>query len=124
MKSILVLENDLLVVRYIRAVLQPLDFETVAASNAAAAYASFARAGGFDLLLVDVGPRSSGAETILGLRDRTPGLPVVVMSTSSPDEWRPRDAAQIESLPAESVSYLWKPFLPDALVSTVKRMLG
>jgi CheY-like chemotaxis protein len=123
-KSVLVLDDDLLVLRYIRAVLEPLGVRMVAANNVAAAYGSFIRHGGCDLLVVDVSPRnSSGAETISRLRRENPELPVVIMSATSPAAWRNGDAAQIGRLPAETVSYLWKPFYPGALRSAVKKIL-
>lgn len=125
MKTVLVLDEDLLVVRYIRAVLEPVGLKMVAANNVAAAYGRFLRDGGFDLLLADVSPQSSaGAETISRLRDAAPELPVLIMSASSRAAWRKRDAAQIGKLPVESVSYLWKPFLPGALRAAVKDILG
>jgi hypothetical protein len=55
-KSVLVLDDDLLVVRYIRAVLQPVGLRMLALNNVAAAY------GGFDLLIVKRQPRGAVAE--------------------------------------------------------------
>ena len=125
MKSVLVLDDDLLVVRYIRAVLEPLGLKVVAANNVAAAYGGFVRDGGFDLLVVDIGPwNSSGAEAISLLREANPKLPIVIMSATSAAAWRSRDAERISELPAELVSYLWKPFPPDALRAAVRRILG
>jgi DNA-binding response OmpR family regulator len=63
-------------------------------------------------------------DTIRRLRDADPELPVVIMTASSPAGWHKRDAAQISDLEWNSVSSLGKPFLPDALRTTVKRMLG
>jgi CheY-like chemotaxis protein len=56
-------------------------------------------------------PRMAGQETLFHLRERTPDLPIVLMSGYTEQEV----AAKVLSTTSGAVGFLQKPFLPDDL---------
>jgi DNA-binding NtrC family response regulator len=72
----------------------------------------------FDLLIVDIRmPGLSGVELLRSLRQRDPHLPVLMMTAF------PSVETAVESMKLGAADYITKPFLPEDLLATVRRLL-
>jgi len=79
---ILVVDDDVTIRDSIKLVLETIGFETVPAENGERALEAFARTG-CDGAIVDLMmPGMGGLETICALREKSPELPIVVVSGS------------------------------------------
>ena len=95
MVDVLVVEDDPVFARVLRAQLGALDDPTCVVTHAASLAAAVARLreGGVDVVLTDLGlPDSQGQPTVDALRAARPGVPIVVLSGA---EDRPRGAAAV-----------------------------
>ena len=78
-----------------------------------------------DLLVADLSlANSSGIQVALLLRTVIPTLPVVVTSRYPLNSWSDRDLADLGRLGSNSVVILQKPFLPQALLNTIRDLMG
>ena len=80
-----------------------------------------AAAGGFDLVLADVNmPVMDGISMVRELRTRPAykGVPILMLTTESHTE------KKMEGKAAGATGWLVKPFDPDQLVATVRKVLG
>jgi two-component system, cell cycle sensor histidine kinase and response regulator CckA len=118
-ERILLVEDDEVLRSLIELILRERGYAVVSATRADEAMELFeARAGEFDLVLSDhVLPGMRGHELALRFRERTPGLPVVLMSGYAGNTLELGDLAS-------AALFIEKPFAPDALAETVRAALG
>lgn len=82
MPRILVVDDDATIRDSIKLVLETAGIETIAAENGERALELFSRAG-FDGAIIDLMmPGMNGLETVCALREKSPELPIVVVSGS------------------------------------------
>ncbi len=110
MKTIILLEDEPLVVKFLQRVLK--HYDVIPATTAEQALEDFGNLDRLvDLLITDVRlPRLSGIQVALHIREQIPLFPVVLMSGYLPDGWRDMDTLDLERLGSQSVAILPKPF--------------
>lgn len=124
MKTLLVLEDEPVLMMLLRHLLKP--YRLIEAATAEQALRLFnENRRRIDLLLADVSlPASSGIQVALLLRSKIPSLPVILTSGYPVSVWASRDAADLEQLGARSVEIIQKPFKAQVLPNTVHEMIG
>ena len=124
MKTILVLENEPLVMKIMRQVLKQYEvLGTVTAEEAVRAFRE--RHNGIDLLVADLTlPISSGIQVALLLRSEKADLPVILTSGYPVSDWTGRDYSDFARLGSTSVVFLQKPFQLHALSNAVAAFIG
>ena len=124
MKTLLVLEDEALVMRLLRQVLK--QYNIVEATSAEQAIQlSQGCDPRIDLLLADVTlPISSGVRVALSLRCENPDLPVILTSGYPLSDWSERDTAGLTRLSSKSLIILQKPVPPRQLLSAVAELIG
>ena len=115
--KVLVVDDEPIVLKSCRMVLEAEGFEVMMAGSAQEALAAIeAHAPG--LLLVDVKmPVLDGMYLMRQVRERRPGMPIIVMSGYST-----RDTIR-EALELGAATFIAKPFTPDELTDTVRSVL-
>jgi len=126
-KTILLLDDERPIRKYLYAVLAPLGYELLEAATAEEAFHQFEQKDcHLDLLIADVnlplGP--SGVRVALGMRSLLPFLRVILTSGYPQSLWDDQDAAELSELPSDSVICLQKPFAASALLESVHRLAG
>lgn len=123
MKTLLVLEDQPSLMKFMRQVLRP--YRLVEATNAEEALLLFLdHDSQVDLLIADVSsPKRSGIQVALLLRGKLPELPVILTSGYPVGCWSVRDTADLDRLGSRLVSILEKPFTPQVLLSAVRRLI-
>jgi DNA-binding response OmpR family regulator len=124
MKTILLLEDEPLVMNLLKLVLKR--FSVIAATTGEEALQIFGnRDSPFDLLITDVRlQRLSGIQVALRIRSQCPEFPVVLMSGYPAGDWRGEDASDLEILGSDSVILLQKPFEAQVLLTAVCDLIG
>lgn len=124
MKTLLVLEDEPLVMKLLRHMLK--QYNLVEATSAEEALRLFNDHGNqIDLLLADVTlPMSSGIQVALTIRSKAPNLPVILTSGYPVSGWNERDAADLKRLDSRSVVILQKPNPGRRLLSAVEELIG
>ena len=124
MKTVLVLEDEPLVMNLLRYILKP--YSLVEARSAEEALRLFrARGHEIDLLLTDLSlPIISGVQVALILRCEIPTLPVILTSGYPANGWNDRDAADLKRLGSKSVIVLQKPNPPRQLLTAIDELIG
>ncbi|MEI9974408.1 MAG: response regulator [Ignavibacteriota bacterium] len=124
MKTLLVLEDEPLVMKLLRHMLK--QYTIVEATRAEQALRLFNdHAQQIDLLLADVTlPVSSGIQVALVLRSKIPNLPVILASGYPVDNWSEQDANDLKRLDSRSLTILQKPTPPKQLLSAVAELIG
>ena len=124
MKTLLVLEDEPVLMVLLRHLLKPYRLiEAATAEQALRLFNDHDRR--IDLLLADVTlPASSGIQVALLLRSELPNLPVILTSGYPVSVWAERDAADLERLGSSSVAILQKPFKAQVLPNTIREMIG
>jgi len=124
MKTVLVLEDEPLVMDLLRYILK--HYSLVEAGGAEEALRLFHdRDREIDLLLADVSlPVSSGVQVALILRCENPALPVILTSGYPANSWKDCDAADLQRLGSNSVIVLQKPSTPRRLLSAIDELIG
>jgi len=126
-RSILLMDDDLSQLSFVRAVLEDLGFEVMAAANGETALA-LAEAQDFDLALLDIAmPGPSGWETASSLRARQkPALRILMLSANAHERFGPEAGA--DSQPAKGAAahnqFLVKPIEIGALIDALGDQLG
>ncbi|MFN8095236.1 MAG: response regulator, partial [Vicinamibacteria bacterium] len=116
--KLLVVEDDLATLAALVGMLESLGYDVVGVTSGEEALRS-PRDLRFDLLLTDyMMPGMNGAELATRLRERWPGLPVIVASGYVDDE------AALLRIERDGMELLPKPFDSVALGATVARVLG
>jgi DNA-binding NtrC family response regulator len=78
-----------------------------------------------DLLVADLSlAKSSGILVALLLRSVIPGLPIILTSGYPVNSWSARDSADLDRLGSNSVVILQKPFSSQALLKTIRALMG
>ena len=119
MPRILVVDDDVTIRDSIKLVLETIGIETIPAENGERALEAFGRTG-CDGAIVDLMmPGMSGLETISALREKSPALPIVVVSGSLT---RGSNAPELLRLATElrDVTSLAKPFRLIELLQAVR----
>jgi two-component system, cell cycle sensor histidine kinase and response regulator CckA len=111
--TVLVVEDEEGVREVVSRMLQRLGFQVLEAGDGIEALEVIEQHDGIlTAVLLDLSmPRMAGQETLFHLRERTPDLPIVLMSGYTEQEV----AAKILSTTSGAVGFLQKPFLPDDL---------
>ena len=124
MKTILMLENDPILMEVFRHILK--QYNVMEATGAEQALQLFRNHHGrIDLLVADLTlPASSGIQVALLLRIETPALPVILTSGYPVSDWTGRDYSDLERLGSTSVVFLQKPLQVAVLSSAVCELLG
>lgn len=124
MKTLLVLEDEPLVMNLLRHILK--QYSLVEARSAEEALRFFHdRDREIDLLLTDLSlPVISGVQVALILRCEIPALPVILTSGYPANGWNDRDAADLKRLGSDSVIVLQKPNPPGLLLSAIDELIG
>src|ERR1035437_5257585 len=124
-KTILVLEDESMLLKLLGLVLSQ-DYCVLKASTAEQALSLFIEhSRQVDLLVADLSlPKSSGILVALLLRSVIPGLPIILTSGYPVNSWCERDAADLHRLGSTSVVVLQKPFPSQALLKTVRELIG
>jgi CheY-like chemotaxis protein len=123
MKTILVLEDELIIIKLLRHSLQK--YRVLEAATADEALALFdANDRHIDLLLADLTlPTSSGLRVAFYLRAELRDLPVIVTSGNPVENWTPHDQDDLARLGPDTVAILQKPFPTKVLLSLVHELL-
>jgi CheY-like chemotaxis protein len=124
MNTILLLEDEYLIMRLLRHTLKP--YTVLEASTAEEAIQRFIENNRtIELLIADVTlPVSSGVEVALLLRSELPDVVVILMSGYPVSHWSDQDAEGLARLGADSVSVLQKPFPRELLRGKVTELIG
>jgi CheY-like chemotaxis protein len=124
MKTMLVLDDELIAIGLLRRVLK--EYALIEATTAEQAIRRFnARGRQIDLLLARVKlQRSSGIQLALLLRWELPNLPVILTSECPVTDWSDRDFDDLERLGLRSVAILKRPFQPQLLLYAVYDLIG
>jgi signal transduction histidine kinase/CheY-like chemotaxis protein len=126
-RTILLMDDDLRQLSFVRAVLEDLGFEVMAAANGETALA-LAEAQDFELALLDIAmPGPSGWETASSLRARQkPDLRIVMLSANAHERFGPEAGA--DGQPARGAAahnqFLVKPIEIGALIDALGDQLG
>ncbi len=116
-RRILVIEDDPLIRKLLGIALRGLGYELHARSDGPSGFRRL-RSGRYDLLLTDFRlPGMTGIEVIRAAREAGIGIPVILMSTSSPEE------LGVSARERRGFRFLRKPFGLRVLASTVRRAL-
>jgi two-component system chemotaxis response regulator CheY len=120
MSRILAVDDSASMRNMVRMTLSAAGFDVVQAEDGAVAL-ELARTSPFDLVLADLNmPRMNGVELIRALRAEATyrTVPILMLTTeSSTDRKR-------EGKAAGATGWIVKPFDPDQLIATIKRVLG
>lgn len=124
MKTLLVLEDEPLVMSLLRHILK--EYKIVEATNAEEALRFFHEPDReIDLLLADVTLASdSGVHVALMLRSKKPDLPVILTSGYPVSSWNDRDTADLQRLGSNSLIILQKPNPAGRLLNAVDELFG
>ena len=124
MKTILILENDPSVMRFLRHALK--QYHLIEATTAEEALHLFAERGRHvDLLLADVTlPTSSGLRVAFFLRSEIRTLPVILTSGCPVSNWNDQDTADLLRLGSGHLKVIQKPFHSHKIAELVSKLLG
>jgi CheY-like chemotaxis protein len=124
MKTVLVLEDEPIIMELLRRMLTP--YTVIEANTAEQALRLFIDHGRqVDLLVADVTlPTSSGIEVALLLRSESPNLPVLLTSGCPLDFWSDRNTADLGRLGSGSVVVVDKPFQLHVLANAVRSLIA
>jgi CheY-like chemotaxis protein len=123
-KTILLLDDEVSLMKLMSHVLVRRGFVVWESSNAEEAIARFLDVKGqIDLLVADVNlPSSTGIQVALLLRAELPTLRVILTSGYERSDWQGRDAADLERLGLDSLKILQEPFMPQALLNCIQEL--
>ena len=124
MSVILLLEDDPVVMVYMRRILK--QYPLIEATSAEEALRLFNECGRqIDLLVANLTlPASSGIEVALALRLELPILPVIVTRGFPAGIWSRRNSADLGRLGSDFIAIIEKPIQAQVFLNTVRRMLG
>jgi len=115
--KILVVDDDAIVVKSCKRILEAEGFEVSAVSSADQALETI-KDYEFDLLLIDVKmPKHDGFFLMREIKKEVPEMPVIVMSGY------PTPETIAEVLKSGAVQFIPKPFRPDELIKTVHKAI-
>jgi two-component system NtrC family response regulator len=115
--SILVIDDNPLILQCCRDVFAEEGYATVEAGNGTEGMAKISQ-GGFDVIITDLKmPGADGMEVLRFARDKEPGTPVIILTGF------PTVPSAIESVKAGAFDYVCKPLTPDELVLVTNKAL-
>lgn len=118
MKNILIIENDLLLLKTMATILIARGFLISIAKDGKEALYEISRKK-FDLVLTDLMlPYASGMEIIDKLNEGDAKTPVIIMSSSHSEE------SITDGFSIGADDYIKKPFTPGELISRISRLIG
>jgi DNA-binding NtrC family response regulator len=113
--SILVVDDDALVLANVTAMLEDLGHRVTAVAGGRQALDALEQGMPADLVLTDqLMPEMSGVELIAAVRDRWPGVPVLIMSGH----------IDLDPGAVKDIRILAKPFRQDALARAIRDVAG
>src|SRR5690348_16540010 len=112
--TVLVVEDDPFILRFVKTVLDREGFSVVAVSNGLQAVNTFFKhSGALSLMLVDIEtPELTGAAFVDSIPTLNPRVPVIFTSTGG--------ERQVSALARKGYPLLYKPFTPGNLVKVVR----
>ena len=126
--SILILEDNPIVMKLLRIVLQGQRFRVLETGTAAEALSCFREhrtIGNIHLFIADLCvPDGSGIQVAATLWSQDPTLRVIVASGYPRSLWSVSDAAAAAVLPPQSFALLEKPFVPCTLLAMIASMVN
>jgi CheY-like chemotaxis protein len=124
MKTILLLEDELCLMKLLSRVLERHGYIVWGPGAGEDAIARFADANcKIDLLVADVNlPASSGVQIALLLRAARPSLNVILTSGYPTNAWKAEDVADLERLGSDSVIVLEKLFMSQSLLNCIRKL--
>jgi DNA-binding NtrC family response regulator len=115
-KRILVVDDERAVCNSVEKILTRKGHTVEKALSVAEAQAAITATPGFDLVIADLMmPQSSGLDLVRFVRERCPGVPVLIMTGYA------SIASAIEATKAGAAGYVPKPFTPDELEIAIER---
>ena len=115
--SVLVVDDEISVLKAISAVLKRENITTTCASSSKEAF-DYLNNGSFDIILLDIMmPEQDGFSLLKELRERQILTPVILLSG------REEDSAQVEGLGLGADDYMTKPFSKTVLVSKIRAIV-
>ena len=126
MKLVLVLEDDSRVLDLLCLVLEAKGYAVLRAGIAEEAFQHAERCGAHvELLIADVMLTvSTGIRVGLQLKQLIPHLKILLVTGYPLNVWRDQDCAELRELPSDSVAILQKPFTPEILLGSVRKLIG
>jgi CheY-like chemotaxis protein len=126
MKTILVLEDEPIIMNFLRLILASEGYVVLEATAAEEALQRVEQCEGhIDLLIADVGlPITSGIRVARRLKQSIANLKIILTSGYPLATWRDEDRVDMRALSSDSVSILEKPFSAAALLTSVWRLIG
>ena len=126
MRTVLVVEDEPIVMNVFCLALTRAGYRVLEAATAAKAFLRSTETGRqIDLLLADVVlPVSSGIRVALQMKQAMPGLKVLLTSGYPMELWGDQDRAEFGELPSGSVAILQKPFPSAILIKSVCELIG
>jgi CheY-like chemotaxis protein len=123
-RTLLILDDEPVVIDLLRLMLK--QYNLLEATTAQQALQIFAdRDRPIDLLIADLSlPTSSGIWVALLLRAEIPNVPVILTSGYPVRSWSAKNCNDLEKLGSNRVAVLQKPFLPEALLNTIRQLIG
>jgi CheY-like chemotaxis protein len=124
MKTVLVLEDQAIVMKVLLHILEPYNLlEAATAQEAIRLFIDHDHQ--IDCLVADVTVSTfSGIQVALLLRSKVQNLPVILTSGYPVNSWSDRDAADLERLGTSSVTILEKPFRAQTVLNAVGALIG
>ena len=120
MKRILVIDDEELMLTYLRDLLEAEGYEVITAANGAEGLALF-ETDPVDLVITDIiMPVKDGLDTILELKKQSPDLPVIAISAGGNI---PKERYLAVASYMKNTKTLAKPFTRDQLISAVQEHL-
>ena len=124
-ETILLLDDESMLLKLLGSVLSR-QYQVITVETAEQALSSFIEhSRRVDLLVADLSlAKSSGILVALLLRSVIPGLPIILTSGYPVNSWCERDSADLDRLGSNSVVILQKPFQSQALLNTIRTLMG
>ena len=124
--TILLLEDEGVVTRLLRFILQARGYAILEATSARQALeVCLVSNNECDLIITDINlPMTSGIEVALQLRARMPRLKIILTSGLPVGYHTDQHSALFSELPSDSVEFLQKPFIPADVLRMVDSLMG
>ncbi len=121
MKRILIVDDESLILLFLRTILERQGYKVVEALNGEEGMRLF-RESRFDLVIIDmIMPVKDGLQTLTELMEKTPDLPVIAISGGGTI---PKERYLTIASYLGNVRTISKPFSPGIITETVHELLG
>ncbi len=120
-KTVLLVDDQELIIRVVQAALKPLRAATPSAKSGVEAISIIESTGAPDAIILDYSmPDLDGVETLRRIRELPAGASIPVLMLTMRDQTSIREAAK----GLQVFDFMTKPFSPSSLQQTVRKMLG